>query len=165
MPDTKLVDDVAKATADAAQSGKFAALDAIVAEFGVPEMDGGALFLLAARDPRTKGKTPEDIAGMIKADDSVLDDLLAYRPGGTLEHSGKGSSAGSSTEGVEDDMGAEESVEPPEEIGKMKEYLDKSSSMKGRDPKKAMGNLKKMGKSMKDLETDPSAKMDFMGME
>lgn len=160
MPDTKLVDDVAKATADAAQSGKFAALDAIVAEFGVPEMDGGALFLLAARDPRTKGKTPEDIAGMIKADDSVLDDLLAYRPGGTLEHSGKGSS-----EGVEDDMGAEEPVEPPEEIGKMKEYLDKSSSMRGRDPKKAMGNLKKMGKSMKDLETDPSAKMDFMGME
>lgn len=162
MPDTKLVDDVAKATADAAQSGKFAALDAIVAEFGVPEMDGGALFLLAARDPRTKGKTPEDIAGMIKADDSVLDDLLAYRPGGTLEHSGKG---GAGAEGVEDDMGAEEPVEPPEEIGKMKEYLDKSSSMKGRDPKKAMGNLKKMGKSMKDLETDPSAKMDFMGME
>lgn len=159
-------EDALSALNEAESSGKLKPLADLMVEMGWDE-DPGSLVLLAQKDDRTAGKSPDELATMMRDDPSLYDDLVAYKPGGALEglakgtkkgesgESGKGESEGPETE-VEINVGGEgaEGEEPSdEEVGG---FLGASTSMKGADIGKAKGAMKaagfKPGRDDMDLE-------------
>ena len=132
------VDLVGKAEAD----GKFAKLQSVLDDHGW-DTSAGTLVMLAQKDERTRGKSPDEIADMVSEDPSLYDDLEAYQPGGKLD---KPEPPPPPAEPDEDD------------VADMGGFLDKSASMKGKDPKKA---LKAAGGKKPD-EMGLNDKIDFM---
>ena len=126
------------AVGEAESSGKLKALDEVMTEFGWPTKSGD-LLMLAQKDDRTKGKSPEEIADMLRADPSLYDDLMAYQPGGALDKP----EATEESENTDPDMGM---------LG----------TFEGEDAKKATGALKEMGRKPKDVSKSFAAKADFM---
>lgn len=115
------------------------------------------LMLLAQKDDRTAGKSPDELAQMITADPSLVDDLEGMKPGGAIDKA--------YTEfGAEPPMGKPEAKaeEPAEEDeASMGNFLSDSASMKDADPKKAAKVKKDMGgKSPRKMSFD--SKADFM---
>lgn len=74
-----------KAEAD----GKFAPLKDVLGKLGRDDITPKEVVALSAKEPRTRGKSPEEIASMIEADEGLLDDLIAFKPGGSLADFGK----------------------------------------------------------------------------
>lgn len=144
-------DKVLGALDAAEQDGTLKNLDDLMKEYGWP-LSAGTLLMLAQKDERTRGKTPDELTEMIRADTSLYDDLEAYQPGGKLEKLGQ-------PENTE-----EEPAEPSEEeSGGMGDYLGKSSGMKDMDPKMAFKSMKKAGaEKPADLEKDYDKKKAFM---
>lgn len=130
------------AVGEAESSGKLKALDEVMAEFGWPTKSGD-IIMLAQKDDRTKGKSPEEIANMLREDPSLYDDLMAYQPGGALD---KPESEGS------DEVEPEVTDPNMESLG----------TFEGDDAKKAKNALKEMGRKPKDVSKSFSAKADFM---
>ena len=105
--------DAAKMVADAKASGALKPIEDVMVEQGW-DMDAGTALLLAQKKqaPGTQGKSPEELAQMLRDDPSVYEDLKALMPGGKLDMLGKkkdeaetvGMSAG---EGMKDEMAEE----------------------------------------------------------
>lgn len=114
------------------------------------------LMLLAQKDDRTAGKSPDELAQMITSEPSLLDDLEGMKPGGAIDKA--------YTEfGAEPPMGKETKAEEPAEDDEasMGSFLSDSASMKDADPKKAAKVKKDMGgKSPRKMSFDNKA--DFM---
>jgi hypothetical protein len=128
--------------AEAESSGKLKPLEDVMTEMGWP-IPAGEMLLLAQKDERTRGKSPEEIAGMLREDTSLYADLEAYQPGGKLDK----------PPAVEDDP------EPSEdEESAAGDFFGKSASMKDGDKKKGAKALKKVGGKLDDFD----AKADFM---
>jgi len=144
VPDQKEVDS---ALANAESSGKLKPLDDVMKEYGwdIPSAD---LIVLAQKDERTQGKTPDELASMLRDDPSLYDDLAAYQPGGALAKPDEGES-----------MAEEEKTDP----GMKDEEMAPLGNFEGEDMKKAKGALKQMGRSPKDTAKSFSAKADFLG--
>ncbi len=135
--------------ADAETSGKLAPLEEVLTEFGW-DTPAGEMLLLAQKDERTRGKSPEELAGMLREDGALYDDLEAYKPGGKLENLGK------SDEPADDAPSAEDDAE-------MDDFMGASENLKGGDKKKAFGAMKDAGaKKPKDLDGDVDKKTDFL---
>lgn len=157
-----LVSEIGKAE----QDGRFQKLKELMDEEGWDE-DPGSLLMLAQKDDRTKAKSPDELADMMRADPSIYDDLLAYKPGGALEKLAKGGeSEGGEPKGakveIEVETGGEsggESEPMDDEIGSM---LEKSSSMKGESVDKARGAMKSAGFKPGKDDMDYAKKKRFM---
>lgn len=136
---------------EAEQEGKFQKLQALMDENGWTE-DPGSLLLLAQKDDRTKGKSPDELADMISQDDSLYDDLVAYKPGGSLEKLAKDEPA---------ELPKEDTSEEPsdDEMGSM---LEGSASMKGEPMEKARGAMKSSGFKPGKDDMDYEKKKKFM---
>jgi hypothetical protein len=82
--------DAASMVADAKASGKLKPLEDVMKEQGW-DMDAGTALLLAQKKqaPGTQGKSPEELAEMLRSDPSVYEDLQALQPGGALDMLGK----------------------------------------------------------------------------
>lgn len=129
---------------DAEGAGKLKALQVVMDDMGWDE-PAGAVLLLAQKDDRTKGKSPEELASALREEPSLYDDLVAMKPGGALDRA----------------PAPPPPAEPSEEdVGAAGEFMENSASMKGQNPKRAAKALG--GKKPGDLEKDPDAKMDFM---
>ncbi len=123
--------------------GKLDKLQACIDDLGFSDISAGEMLLLAQKDDRTHGKSPDELADMLKADTSLYDDLEALKPGGKLD---------------KPPVPPEEGGEPDgNEVAAMGEDLKGSASMKDVDPKKAA----KFGKMPKD-KGDLEGKMSFM---
>ena len=88
QPDEK--PDAAKMVADAQASGALKPIEDVMVEQGW-DMDAGTALLLAQKKqaPGTQGKSPEELAQMLRDDPSVYEDLQALMPGGKLDMLGK----------------------------------------------------------------------------
>jgi hypothetical protein len=114
------------------------------------------VMLLAQKDDRTKGKSPDELAEMIGADKTLVKDLEALKPGGELDVAYKEMGAGG------DDPPPPKDEEDTDEEGSMSSFLAGSASMKDGDVKKAVAVKKEMGgKSPRKMNFDQKA--DFMG--
>lgn len=131
------------AVGEAESSGKLKALDEVMTEFGWPTKSGD-LLMLAQKDDRTKGKSPEEIADMLRADPSLYDDLMAYQPGGALDK----------PEATEESENTDPGMSPPD--------MEALGTFEGDDAKKAKNALKEMGRKPKDVSKSFAAKADFM---
>ena len=109
------------------------------------------ILVLAQKVKRAAGKSPQELADMIRQDESLVSDIENAEEAVRMK----------------DEMGlpAEntEETEPPaepseEETGKMKGFLEETSSMKAADPKAAAKAAK--GKSPRTMGFDQKA--DFM---
>lgn len=136
--------DVVGALGEAESQGKLKPLSDLMAEQGWTE-DPGSVLLLAQKDDRTQGKTPEELAAAFREDPSLYDDIVAYGPGGKLESLGK----------------SEDTEESDDEAPPATDDLTMASDPE-MDKKKAGKVMKDMGKKPKDLETDGNAKINFM---
>lgn len=88
-------DDAASMVADAKASGKLKPIEDVMKEQGW-DMDPGTALLLAQKKqaPGTQGKSPEELAQMLRADPSIYEELEALQPGGALDElETKGTSA------------------------------------------------------------------------
>jgi hypothetical protein len=113
------------------------------------------VMLLAQKDDRTKGKSPDELAGMIDTDKALVKDLEALKPGGELDVAYKEFGVGGDEPPSKDD-------EDTDEEGSMASFLGGSASMKDGDVKKAVAVKKEMGgKSPRKMNFDQKA--DFMG--
>lgn len=133
--------DAVGAVITAGESGKLDALKSLMDEMGWPT-SGEELIMLAQKDERTRGKSPEELAQMIRDDNSLYDDLVAYGPGGALEKMGA----------KEPESAAEEQAEPEPDI----------EGFSAEEQPKARKALKSMGKSKKEVDGDYDTKRDFM---
>ena len=88
QPDEK--EGAAEMVADAKASGALKPLEDVMVEQGW-DMDAGTALLLAQKKqaPGTQGKSPEELAQMLRDDPSVYEDLQALQPGGKLDALGK----------------------------------------------------------------------------
>lgn len=134
--------------AEATSSGKLDGLQSTLEEFGW-DIPAGELMLLAQKDDRTAGKSPDELSTMLRDDTSLYDDLEAYKPGGKLDRPAK------------EEPVAEE--EPSEDASKeMSDYMEQSSA-KGGDAKKGIGAMKKAGaKQPSDLDKSYDKKKSFL---
>lgn len=126
---------------DAKASGKLAPLEEVIAEEGYP-VTAEALLEMAQQDDRTHGKSPEELADMLRADSSLFDDLEATQPGGVLHKA------------------AAEDEAPGEDDADTEKMMDESASMKDADKTKGKKAMKKIGGKPGDMGMD--AKMKFM---
>lgn len=136
-------------------SGALKPLEDVMKEEGWP-MDAGVALLLAQKKqaPGTQGKTPEELAQMLRDDPGVYKDLEALQPGGALDAFAKKVGDGEAPPMSDDDAEMESA---------MGGYFKDSKSMQDEDPKKGLSVLKKLGaKSPKDLDADVGMKSDFM---
>lgn len=149
-----LVSEIGKAE----QDGKFQKLKDLMQEEGWDE-DPGSLLMLAQKDDRTKAKSPDELADMMRSDPSIYDDLLAYKPGGALEKLAKdgGEAKGAKVE-IEVETGGE-SEPMDDEIGSM---LENSKSMQGMSKDKARGAMKSAGFKPGKDDMDYDKKKKFM---
>lgn len=88
QPDEKA--GAAEMVAEAKASGALKPIEDVMAEQGF-DMDAGTVLLLAQKKqaPGTQGKSPEELAQMLRDDPSVYEDLQALMPGGKLDMLGK----------------------------------------------------------------------------
>jgi hypothetical protein len=116
------------------------------------------VMLLAQKDDRTKGKSPDELAEMIGADKALVKDLEALKPGGELDRAYKEFGVG----GEDSKTVPKDEEEETDEEGSMASFLGGSASMKDGDVKKAVAVKKEMGgKSPRKMNFDQKA--DFMG--
>lgn len=140
--------------AEAKASGALKPLEDLQKEMGW-DMDAGTMLLLAQKKaaPGTQGKSPDELAQMLRDDPGVYKDLQELQPGGRLDKYGKQLDEAepveeSGTEGVE---------------GELAEYMSKSDMLKGGDVKKGMDAMKKAGaRSPKDMEKNVEMKSSFL---
>lgn len=163
-PTPEMKDALLKQMATAKEEGKFQKLQDLMTEYDWPE-DAESILLLAQRDDRTKGKSPDELADMIRENTSLYDDLVAYKPGGALENLGQ------SKEHPDAETAADESVEKPgaegvEEDEAMKAeaegVLSKSKSMKDMSPDRAKKAMKETGFKPGKDDMDLDKKSAFM---
>lgn len=149
MTTTPSPEEAVAAVEGAEADGTLSKLQALMDEFGW-DTTAGTLLLLAQKDDRTQGKSPDELEAMIRAEPSLYDDLEAYKPGGKLDR------------GEPEEAPADE--EPPAEGGPdMGAFVEGSSSFKGADPKKAFNAMKKSGaEKPEDLDESFDQKADFM---
>ena len=156
--------EVASMVGDAEKAGKLSKLQAYLDELDLPE-DAGSLVILAQKDDRTKGKTPDELESMMRSDRSLYDDLVAYKPGGALERLGKGHpDVESPAEQATEPPGAEKAEDAVAGMSDedMASELEGSSSMKGMDVGKAKTAAKKAGYNPKTDAMDYDKKKAFM---
>lgn len=108
--------------ADAEAGGKLEPLKAYFQEEGLSE-DPKEILKLAQEDDRTRGKSPEELVSMLKADDALMGDLLAYKDGGELKRGMPKKAEPPMSDAL-----------PPEDEGSSEEEMPKKSS-----PKKGFG--------------------------
>lgn len=133
--------DALGAVEQAEGDGKLAGLQSVLDDHGWPT-DAGTLIMLAQNDDRTAGKSPDEVADMLRSDETLYDDLEATKPGGKLAKKHP------DVETPKEDASEEPGDEEMESIsGKMKNPMSEG------DKKKAPGVLKKMGKKPEDLDT------------
>jgi hypothetical protein len=143
--------DAATMVADAKASGKLKPLEDLMKSEGW-DMDAGEALLLAQKKqaPGTQGKSPEELAEMMRNDPSIYTDLQELQPGGVLD-------------GLEKKDPPPPSDEDTAMESEMGEYMGKSETLKGKDPKKGVDLMKKFGaKSPKDLDKDMGGKSSFL---
>lgn len=134
--------EVADLIGTAESDGKLKALEDLMVEQGWDE-DPGALIILAQKDDRTAGKSPDELAEMMRSDPSLYDDLVAYKPGGALEGlAKKGPEVEVEVEVTPEGESAGEDEPSDEEVGG---FLGQSASMKDADAGKAKGAMKAAG--------------------
>ena len=117
QPDEK--PDAAKMVADAKASGALKPIEDVMVEQGW-DMDAGTALLLAQKKqaPGTQGKSPEELAQMLRDDPSVYEDLQALMPGGKLDMLGKKKDEAetvgmSASESMKDEMAEEAGGKKP----------------------------------------------------
>ena len=137
---------------DAEGSGKLAPLEKLIEDHGW-STSAKDLLAKAQLDDRTHGKTPEELASMLEADDSLYDDIEASGPGGAMEK-GKAAFGRGEPEPEGDDV-------DPEDVD-----VAALAGPEG-DNDKVKGAMKKAGvKKGGDMDKDFDKKFNFMrGME
>jgi hypothetical protein len=154
--------DAASMVADAKASGALKPIEDLMSEQGW-DMDAGTALLLAQKPqaPGTQGKSPEELAQMMRDNPSVYEDLQALQPGGVLDKLGK--ETGTDSSRTSRDAAPPEHDDSDADLAEMGDYLKGSSSMKDVDPKSARDKMKKLGaKKPADLDKNASMKSDFM---
>lgn len=163
-PTPEMKDQLMQQMSEAKASGKLNKLQDLMTEYSWPE-DAESILLLAQKDDRTKGKSPDELADMIRGDTSLYDDLVAYKPGGALEKLGQ------PAEHPDKESAADEAVEKPgaegvEEDEAMKAeaegVLSKSKSMKDMSPDRAAKAMKETGFKPGKDDMDLEKKSKFM---
>ena len=138
--------------AEAKASGKLKPIEDVMAEQGW-DMDAGTALLLAQKKqaPGTQGKSPEELAEMLRSDPSVYEDLKALQPGGALD-------------GLEKKEPEEPAEEPEDsDIAEMSDFMGKSEVYEDKDPKKGVDKMKKLGfKKPGDMNKDIDGKAAFL---
>lgn len=128
---------------------KLAPLADLMREEGWP-LGAEKAMVVAQKDPRTAGKTPEELAALMREDSSIYDDLEAM-DSGALDKA-------KSDMGLPKDEAAEEEDTGEVEMPGMGDYLKDSASMKDADPMKAS----KAAKGKKPGDMDFGQKAAFM---
>ena len=145
--------DAAGMVAEAKASGKLKPIEDVMSEQGW-DMDAGTALLLAQKKqaPGTQGKSPEELAEMLRSDPSVYEDLKALQPGGALDS-------------IEKKEPAEAPADEPEDsdISEMTDFMGKSEVYEDKDPKKGVAKMKKLGfKKPDDMNKDIDGKAAFL---
>jgi hypothetical protein len=125
---------------------KLAPLADVMREYNWP-LGAEKAMVLAQKDPRTAGKTPEELASMMREDQSIYDDLEAMDSGKMDKM--KGEMFGGK---MPMDAPAEDDATGEVEMPEMGEYLKGSATMQDADPKKASKAAK--GKKPGDMDFD-----------
>ncbi len=150
------VDDIVADMSSPEGEQKLAPLASALKERG-SKTPAAEVMLLAQKDDRTSGKSPEELATLITQDESLLADLEGMKPGGAIDQAYKDF-------GAEPPMGKPEkppAETPEDEEAGMASFLGGSASMKDADPKKAMKAKTDMGgKSPRKMNFD--GKAEFM---
>lgn len=81
---------------EADAGGKLEPIKAVLKDMGRDDIDAKEVLKLAQKDDRTHGKSPDEIASMLKGDDALLDDLMEYKDGGMFAQRGMGMKPGHS---------------------------------------------------------------------
>lgn len=116
------------------------------------------VMILAQKDSRTAGKSPDELVEMIKGDTSLVADLEGLAPGGEIDRAYKEMGVKLPGEKAPDE---EEPAGDEAEEKSMGSFFEGSASMKGSDPKKGVEAKKAMGgKSPRKMGFDE--KVDFM---
>lgn len=82
--------DVMAKLDDADAGGALQPIKDALSKLGRDDISAKEVATLAQKDDRTHGKSPEEIAKMIDEDDTLLDDLLEYKDGGSFAQRGMG---------------------------------------------------------------------------
>lgn len=75
---------------EADAGGKLEPIKAVLKDMGRDDIDAKEVLKLAQKDDRTHGKSPDELAEMMKGDDTLLDDLMEYKDGGMFQQRGMG---------------------------------------------------------------------------
>lgn len=146
-------DEAASMVEEAKAAGKLKPLEDLMQEEGW-DLDAGTALILAQKTqaPGTQGKSPAELADMMRQDPSIYEDLLQLRPGGVLDDLEKNGTSGRQKAREAE---ADESAET-----EMKHYMEKSKTLSGADPRKGAEEMKRMGVKKPD-DLKGAAKTDF----